>query len=285
MKRNLAAGMFGCAAVLLSFAAIFAEAGVEPPTTRRVLFGQGAFGCLVEAERAAQLGDGAKALEGFRTGLLRALREDRKDIYNRILLRMAGVGKDLATKSFQSGWPLLSQAALLSPNFSAWSARIERWLLENGHPAGRFEYVIVNEDGIAEAWGAHPQKAPIWLYRRLPPATALAAYPGYLYNVRASDLPEQWSYSYCWNIPLRINGTRDATKLEVRGALAPDEGALLSLDSLIRWQPAVPDEKAGALVFETTGFQRIYSVDRFLLVTQGGCPSVELVAVHAYNPL
>ncbi|MCI4398277.1 MAG: hypothetical protein JHC34_05495 [Acidobacteria bacterium] len=284
MKPGAASHLFGFMAVILAAAAVISETGALPPATQQVLFGQGAFVPLVRAEEAVKAQNPAGALENFHAAILRAKREGRNDIANRILLRMFGAGKELAARSLESGWPLLSQAALLSPDFSAWSARVERWALETGRGNGRFEYVIVNNKGLAEAWGIRPQKAALWLYRKLSPGTTLAGYPGCLYNLRVAELPAEGSYSYCWNIPLRLNGEACKTAFEVRGALGAGQKAFLSLDNLVRWQAAEKDGE-GAFVFKISEPMRAYGLDRFLFTANGPCPKAELVAVHAYEPL
>lgn len=284
MKLGAANHLFGFMAVILAVAAVISEVEALPPATQQVLFGQGAFVPLVRAEEAVKAQNPVEALENFHAAILRARREGREDLANRILLRMCGAGKEMASRSLESGWPLLSQAALLAPDFSSWSARIERWILETGHGNGRFEYVIVDNKGVAEAWGVRPQKAPLWLYRKLSPRTTLAEYPGCLYNLSVAELPARASYSYCWNIPLRLNGETCKTVFEVRGALGANQNAFLSLDNLVRWQAA---EKSGegVFVFKISEPMRAYGLDRFLFTANGFCPKAELVAVHAYEPL
>ena len=284
MKATASSHLFGVIAAILAATAIIAQTRVPSATTEQVLFGQGAFVSLLRAEEAVKEQHPGKALEDFHSALLRAKREDRQDLANRILLRMGGAGKEMASRSLESGWPLLSQAALLSPDFSSWAARTEQWLLETGLSTGRFEYVIVNKNGVAEAWGIRPQKAPLWLYRKLSPDATLAEYPGFLYNLRVADLPATGRYSYCWNFPLRLNGEACKTVFQVRGALGANQNAFLSLDNLVRWQAA---EKGGegALVFKISEPMRAYGLDRFLFTANGFCPKAELVAVHAYEPL
>jgi hypothetical protein len=271
-------------ACLLAGAAVVAQVVAMPVRATDTLFGQGALAPLLRAEAAVKSGSANEALTSFRIALLRTCREGREDLFARVRLRMLAAGKELAQGGLEKGWPILSQASLLSPDFSRTARAVENWALEGGKGHGPFEYRIISYQDIAEVDGVYPVKAPIWLYRRLSPALSLGHLPGILYNHQIADLPAEGRYAYTYNINLASNGTALKTVYRVRSRGGQSLQWFGSLHHRVVWTPAKavgPDLLE--LSFEEP--KREYYVDRILVICDGSCPSAEVVAVHTYETL
>ena len=209
-------------------------------------FRNGAYGILLDAEKALTDKDTAEALELFKIGMMRAGRCGRNGIVTRIKTRLATAGYRIADEDPVSASRLLCAYALVSRDFESTSEKVENVLLTKSRGRlTRFEYPLVIKGGKQTFWLDQPRTAPVYLYSLLDPGYELYKLPGHLLHMKAGDLPRGYKYSSTYS--LSVIGSRGF------------RGAELEFDS-------DDDDPIGVVVGTNDSCRKFYSLNDILKI-------------------
>jgi hypothetical protein len=265
-------------------AAVLGATGMEgSPSSIRALFQQGGLRPLLRAEASMARGDVQGALAAWSVCVLRAKRESIQGLAEQVRLRVGGAG-EFAWSEAEKAWPLLVRYSLWSADFTRASSQAENFILSKPSPPTRFEYAVTAKDGRESAWGVPVAKAPLWLYRKLPPDFRLNRVPGALYNCTPSELPAQGDWSWVLNSSLPITPSSLPLAWCIRSRSPASFRWWPGLENLVQWGSSL-SVGADGRACATLEIPRYLYMDRILAIGDGPLPPFQVTLVHEYTPL
>jgi len=252
-------------------------AKADPHTS---FFAQGALIPLLDAEQALKAGEQSQAADCFRTVLLRTKRDDHPALYERVRFRLGWAGRKLANNDFKEAWPLLQRYALFSSHFGVTSRAVEGWCLENRLGQSEFCYTLISPPSYETPWLTRYQRAPLWLYRKLPPDFKLSRLPGGLYDATPSQFSQRGRWSWTWSTTGMKTGPGLAS-IDVQTSHPNTAYYYISIDNFFEWNSVASGPRNSIQI--SSSAPRL--MDRVLCIGNNLPPGTSIMLIHTYQPL
>ncbi len=255
---------------------------------RQADFSNGAYRCLLAAEKAVSEGRAGEAVGHFRTALMRAYRCGRRGVAERVKIRLATAGVEVADSDLDSAFSLLSAYALVAQDFDAAADSVENFvLLKSRGKITSFEYPLILEGGGRTFWLEPPTAAPVFIYRRFDDAYELRKVPGRLTYLKAGELPPGYMFSHCYSLPLGSPKKFRESELIVSSNETENLGMVLGTNGSAKYYYSVDSifsVKKGRSVWEMKGSSRYFCFNSIILFSnQMDRKDVKIDLVRTYR--
>jgi hypothetical protein len=253
------------------------------PPNGQLLYQQGAFRSLLEAETLSSEGRLKAALCRWKVCALRSHREAQFQTYDQVRQRLGLAGKSDKTNS-PEGEILLSLYALYSNHFDAAASKVEQYELSRPTARRQFIYSLMAEGGDRTVWNCSSVRSPVWFFRKIPEALFAERASSLLYNVKTSEIPPAGDWVEVFPINLTIALPHCDSRLQIRTDLPSESQWFISYHNLIQWSlPAnvLPAEDPRILAFEVRG---AVNIDRVIRLGQFSRVRTNMVLIREYRP-
>ena len=274
-------------AIVLAIITLSINLGM-PASARPADFRNGAYRCLLAAEKAFSDGRAGEAVGHFRMALMRAYRCGRRGVAERVKVRLATAGVEIADTDLDSAFCLLSAYALVSQDFDTSADNVESFvLLKSRGKITSFEYPLILEGGGRTFWLEPPTVAPVFIYRMFEDELELRKVPGRLTYLKAGELPPGYRFSHCYSLPIGSPKKFRESELSIVSGESENLGLVLGTNGSARYHYSVDSifsVKKGRTVLEMKGSSRYFCFNSIIFFSdQMDGKDVKIDLVRTYR--